>query len=189
MVIYKATNLINGKVYIGQTARPLEVRMAEHARHTKLPFDRAVNKYGLENFKVEVIDHAETVEELNRKEIYWIKQYNSFGENGYNLCEGGGNTKGYHHTEESKRRMSEHHKGMFEGANNPFYGKQHSEATKAKWIGKRVTKTVKVRNIDTGEIFNMIKEAANKYGVEPTHITRVCKGKRKTAGGYRWEYV
>ena len=47
----------------------------------------------------------------------------------------------------------------------------------------------KVRNIDTGEVFDRIKYASEKYGIEPTHISAVCKGKRKTTGGYRWEYV
>ena len=49
--------------------------------------------------------------------------------------------------------------------------------------------TVKVINVDTGEVFGSIKDAGLKYNIEPTHITRVCKGKRKTCGGYRWEYV
>lgn len=47
----------------------------------------------------------------------------------------------------------------------------------------------KVENIDTGEVFDMIKHASEKYNIEATHITRVCKGKRKSAGGYRWKYV
>ena len=49
--------------------------------------------------------------------------------------------------------------------------------------------TKKVINIDTGETFNSISEAALKYGTQATHISGCCKGRRKTAGGYHWEYA
>ena len=45
------------------------------------------------------------------------------------------------------------------------------------------------RNVDTGEVFDSVKKAAEKYGLKDTHISRVCKGKRKTTGGFKWEYV
>ena len=205
MIIYKATNKVNGKIYIGQTARPLEVRMAEHARHSDLPFDRAIQKYGLGNFEVEVIDTAKTVEELNRKEMYWIKYYNTYEGEGYNACMGGNNTKGFHHRAESKAKMSEAKSRMYIGENNPFYGKHHSEEICRRFSEQRKgrklsiewkrhisdgsTARVKVRNIETGEVFNSIKEAAEKYGVIATHISRVCRGKRNKTGGYHWEYV
>ena len=48
--------------------------------------------------------------------------------------------------------------------------------------------TVKVRNVETGEVFNSVKEAAREYNLKETHITRVCKGKRKTTGGFHWCY-
>ena len=44
--------------------------------------------------------------------------------------------------------------------------------------------TVKVLNVETGEVFNSVKAAAEKYGLKDTHITRVCKGKRKRTGGF-----
>lgn len=205
MIIYKATNRVNGKIYIGQTVRPLRVRIKEHARHKETPFDRAIQKHGIENFVFEVIDRANSIEELNQKEIYWIEHFKSFGRNGYNACIGGENTIGYQHTEEAKAKMSETKSRMYLGANNPFYGKHHSEATRAKFskirkgralsdewkkhISEGSAAKVKVRNIETGEIFNSIKEAAEKYKIIPTHITRVCRGRRNKTGGYHWEYV
>lgn len=205
MIIYKATNKLNGKMYIGQTIRTLEVRMAEHARHSKSPFDKAIQKYGLENFEVEVIDTADTIEELNQKEIYWIKYYNTYEGDGYNSCLGGENTTGFHHREESKAKMSEAKRRMYNGADNPFYSKRHSEETCRRFSeqrkGRKLTEEwkqhisegsiakVKVRNIETGEIFNSIREAAEKYNILPTHITRVCRGRRNKTGGYHWEYV
>ena len=205
MIIYKATNKINGKVYIGQTVRSLQERMAEHARHTQTTFDRALKKYGLDAFDIEQIDSTDSVDELNQKEIYWIEFYNCVVPNGYNMCEGGGNTKGFHHKEESKRKMAEIKSTSYWGENNPFFGKTHSEEARQKMSAKRkgmahltpeaIQKVrashykAKVRNIDTGEVFDSVKEAALKYGLKDTHITRVCKGHRKRTGGFRWEHI
>lgn len=52
----------------------------------------------------------------------------------------------------------------------------------------KASKTVKVVNLDTKEVFNSVNEAAKKYNIIPTHISRVCRGKRKHTGGYRWQY-
>lgn len=205
MIIYKITNLINGKVYIGQTTRTLEERMNEHYRKSDIVVDKAIQKYGRENFSTEVVDDADSIEELNEKEIYWIRKYDSILPLGYNQCNGGNNTVGFHHREESKRRMSDSKKILFIGESNPFFGKVHSSESKKKMSEKRLgmshlTKEQvkklreshfirKVKNIDTGEVFNSIKEASKTYGLKETHITRVCKGRRKRTGGFRWEYV
>lgn len=204
MLIYKVTNEINGKIYIGQTCRTLSERMEEHKRHNKTAVDLAIQKYGIENFRVEQIDSASSIEELNEKEIYWIEYYNCLIPNGYNMCNGGSNTNGYHHREDSKKKMSVKKSMMYVGEGNPFYNKKHSEKSKMRMSEKRkglahltdeqimnLRKshyTVNVRNIETGMIFSSIKEAATYYGLKETHITRVCKGKRKTTGGYHWCY-
>lgn len=98
--IYKITNQINGKSYIGKTERSIEVRWQEHLRHTKelaerLPLYKAMNKYGLENFKIEQIEECDN-DVLDDREIFWIKQYGTYG-NGYNCTGGGeGGVKDYH---------------------------------------------------------------------------------------------
>ena len=98
MCIYKVTNIINGKLYIGQTTRFIQDRWERHindalSNRLDTHFARAIRKYGPENFVVEQIDVASTQEELNEKEIYWIKFYNTV-KNGYNMTDGavGGNT-------------------------------------------------------------------------------------------------
>lgn len=205
MIIYKMTNKVNGKVYIGQTTRRLDERTKEHIRHNKMIVDKAIQKYGIENFTVEQIDLAENINELNQKEMYWIERYDCITPKGYNQCYGGDNTCGYHHKEESKQKMSIKKSQKYIGEGNPFYNKTHSEESRKKMSEarkglKHLTEeqikrlreshhTVKVINVDTGEVFDSIKDAGLKYNIEPTHITRVCKGKRKTCGGYRWEYV
>lgn len=205
MIIYKITNLVNGKIYVGQTVRDLDERIAEHKRHDGI-VGRAIKKYGEGNFCFEVIDKANNIDELNEKEKYWIRFNDCIKPNGYNLCEGGGNTKGYRHREESKRKMSETQKarGSQKGKKNHFYGKTHSSEQKKKWSkerkGRKHSKETiqkmrlskpnarKVINIDTGEIFPTISLAAEKYGLKSEHICRVCRGKRKRTGGYRWSY-
>ena len=94
-IIYKATNKINNKIYIGQTTKTLEERIYRHiyrANHslniTHTHFINAIRKYGEENFIWEVIDKGKNQEELNEKEIYWIKYYNSVND-GYNIQDGG----------------------------------------------------------------------------------------------------
>ncbi|MCM3387359.1 GIY-YIG nuclease family protein [Ureibacillus chungkukjangi] len=96
-VIYKATNKINNKVYIGQTVQQFKVRKQRHIRDAlnngKTVFCRALRKYGIENFVWEVVDYGENKDDLDQKEIYWIKFHNSFlgneGCNGYNMKIGG----------------------------------------------------------------------------------------------------
>lgn len=189
MIIYKITNKENGKVYIGQTIRELDVRMKEHLRHNKTYIDRALNKYGIDAFEVEVIDECDNSDELNDKEKYWIKYYDCICPNGYNLCEGGGQTNGYHHTEEAKQKMSKSKSELYLGENNPFYGKKHSDETKEKFKNRNYDfAKKKVICIEDNKIFNSVKECAEYYDAIPTHITRVCKHKRKHTKGLTFMY-
>lgn len=87
--IYKIENQINKKCYVGQSIN-IERRWAEHQRDIKnldYPLYLSINKYGLENFKFEIVEEC-SQDELNQKEIYWIKEYNSYF-NGYNQTLGG----------------------------------------------------------------------------------------------------
>lgn len=204
MIIYAFKNKVNNKIYVGQTCRTFEERMGERLRHKNTTLGRALEKYGVDNFEYGIVDEAETIEELNEKEIFWIKKLNSMAPNGYNLCEGGDNTLGYFHREESKKKMSLSRKGSFKGEENPFFGKKHTSETRKRmreaWTEERKDQlrlmvktrkqhTVKVRNVDTGEVFESVKKAAEKYNLKDTHISRVCKGKRNRTGGFKWEYI
>ena len=102
MIIYKATNKINGKNYIGKTINTLEFRKSSHENEAKIKgrngryFIKALSKYGNDNFEWEEIDKAESEEELNYLESYWIKFYNSNNPiYGYNLSDGGEGGKTY----------------------------------------------------------------------------------------------
>ena len=121
MLIYKATNLINGKIYIGMTTKIFDHPIKVHKRDSQrlnTYFYQAIRKHGFDNFKWEVIDTAETMEELEEKERYDIKLYNCFDNKdvGYNTQSGGNSL--YEITEEHRRQRSERAKGK----NNPMYG-------------------------------------------------------------------
>ena len=103
MFIYKITNIINNKIYIGQVYnKSIQDRFVRHIKeanpYSRSIVDKAIAKYGKDNFIVEQIDEATSLEELSQKEKYWIKYYNSTNKNiGYNLTDGGdgGNTYKY----------------------------------------------------------------------------------------------
>lgn len=93
--IYKITNTINGKVYIGQS-KNLKSRLRDHKNKPfynnnefDSPLHRAIRKYGLDNFFMETVEEC-LEEQLNEREIYWIKYYNSTDKTlGYNILTGG----------------------------------------------------------------------------------------------------
>ena len=94
-IIYKVT-FPNKKVYIGQTYRTLEKRKAQHKQDMykeDYAFYRALRKYGFENTNWEIIDRADSVEELDEKEMFWIREFKSYtgfkNPNGYNSNLGG----------------------------------------------------------------------------------------------------
>ena len=116
-IIYKVTNLINGKCYIGQTIKPIEQRKHEHIwnatnKKYRSYLHNAINKYGIENFKWEILCACSTNDELNKKEIDLIIEQNSYLPNGYNLTFGGGGISGYKHTEETKQKISKKRMGI-----------------------------------------------------------------------------
>jgi len=97
--IYKITNKLNNRIYIGQSNDPMR-RFSEHCHksenYTSL-INEAIQKYGVENFCFEVIESD--IENYNEREKYWIKYYNSLAPNGYNIAEGGEEPPRIAHTE------------------------------------------------------------------------------------------
>lgn len=83
MVIYKTTNLINGKFYIGKDAK----NRNSYLGSGKI-LKQAIEKYGIENFKKEILEVCSSLEELDERERFWIRELNAI-EEGYNLTDGG----------------------------------------------------------------------------------------------------
>jgi group I intron endonuclease len=131
--IYIIKNLVNNKVYIGQTSN-IKKRQAEHKRylnnkgHHNIYLQNAWNKYGEYNFKFSIIEEC-TINELNIKEQYWIEYYKSnIRKYGYNMTNGGDGVRGFNFSDEQKQKLSKAHKGQIP-VNK---GKSRSEETKRK---------------------------------------------------------
>jgi group I intron endonuclease len=114
MIIYKITNIVNNKLYIGQTVVSLYDRKHGHLADSKrerkqkpkTKISLAICKYGFDNFVFEKIDEANTQEELNTLEQKYILTFKSNNnEFGYNLLSGG--NQGGKHSEETKKKISE----------------------------------------------------------------------------------
>ena len=89
--IYKITKKENGKSYIGQSNN-IERRFKEHQYKTDIPIELAIQKYGIDAFIYEVIEEC-PLQDLDKKEKYWISYYNTYKGFGYNCNEGGGNNR------------------------------------------------------------------------------------------------
>lgn len=179
MWIYKITNIQNNKVYIGQTIRHIKDRFNRHINDAinniiDTHFARAIRKYGKENFIIEEIDKAQTQDELNQKEQYWIQYYNSVKE-GYNetdaIYKSGGNTY-QSKTEEEMEVIKEKIRLSKIGNKNPM------------------AKKIKRINVQTGEIdiFETIISCAKACGIKngKTSISTRLNGQIKSPYKGQW---
>jgi group I intron endonuclease len=105
MIIYKITNLMNGKIYIGQTINSLKRRWNAHCRGNRPGLNRAIRKYGKDNFTIEIMYKCRNIDELNKKESELIVLYNSTFPNGYNLTSKCSNKGTSEQTKEKLRRI------------------------------------------------------------------------------------
>lgn len=156
--IYITTNKINNKKYIGK--KHSNVFIESYLGSGKI-LKQAIKKYGKDNFVCEIIDTADSLDELNAKEKYYIKLYDARNSDDYYNISSGGDCgpggpmfKGHRHSDETKRKMSlnkqgnkngnygnhwnqsdelkELHSKLSFGINNGMYGKHHSKITKQK---------------------------------------------------------
>jgi group I intron endonuclease len=209
MIIYKITNNINQKVYIGQTTVTLKKRWQRHnyectKKRNAMAITSAIIKYGKINFTIEEIDSCSTIDELNEKETYYIEKFNSISPNGYNIEKGGGNrimsdetkkkisnsNKGRKFSDEHKKKLSESHKGWVpsnetrEKWRKAFGGKRPSENTINASI-KSSQKTYTLINPDGDEVtFTNMQKFCRENDLAPSKLCMVASGKRKTHKGW-----
>ena len=175
-IIYKIENIINHKVYIGQTSqeRGFKDRYCrkgqgiervynsylyeqKHNRHYNVYLFRAIEKYGFDAFVIdEIFDVALTEYELNEKEIFYIEKFDSF-RNGYNSTLGGDGTSGH----------------------KPPTGKNHKQSIRVCQIspdGKLI------------KIWDSFGDIYRELGLGKGAIANVCTGRKETSGGFVWVY-
>ena len=174
-IVYKHTTP-SGKVYIGITTRSLNERIHGGYRHNKY-FRRAIEKYGWENIQTEILADSVTAAEATLLEQYYIEAFESKDHTkGYNIEDGG--VQRNSSSEETRRKISEAAKRR----HTPI-----SAETREKL--RKKAKRKPVRNIDTGEEYESLRDAARAMGHSYKHISDVCHGRRLTACGYRWEFI
>jgi len=116
MLIYKVTNRLNQKSYVGKTELPFNIRKSIHLSDTRrgceFAFHRALRKYGEENFVWEIVeDDIQDKTLLGDRERYYIAIYESFGPKGYNMSEGGEGQTGWVPSEETRAKWRNQRKG------------------------------------------------------------------------------
>ena len=205
--IYKITNKINQKSYVGKTINSIEERWNEHKRDYKKfperPLYRAINKYGIENFTIEQIEEVDT-NILSEREIYWIGFFHTYT-NGYNATLGGDGKILYDYdliAELIKQKRTYQEVADIIGCCvdvvsfvNKKYDIKHEPENNFVKTSKKVNQYDKQGNYI--QSFESYAEAArwleengyvkgNLNGVR-SHIGEVCKGKRKTAYKFIWK--
>lgn len=185
--VYKITNLVNNKSYIGVTTKSLSERFFAHcnrAVRTRSAIQKAIAKYGKNSFIIVEIDTAETSEELFAKETYWIQKEDTLI-NGYNLTTGGGGITNM--TQEIKDKISKTKTGV---SNPKLLGREITTEHRLKISKTLDGKKVRMFNPETGHEITLdwVKQA-EVYGFNPSNVVSVCKGKRKHTKGYLCEYI
>lgn len=215
-IIYSITNLINNKMYIGQTARTWQERWKDHLDYYRdlniqRPLYRAMRKYGIENFSFSIIENCPD-EKLDEREQYWINEKQTwiaeYPDKGYNLTQGGSNGTKYSYDyirtlykdgmtqseikEELKCDPLVIRQAILTDNTITIQDKQehrHSAAIKAQ---KRMMKKVQAIDPSTNEIykiFNSISEASKFFNIDHACIsTAIRKGRPHKCKNYYWEY-
>ena len=191
--IYKNTCLVNGKIYIG-LHKYLGEGLDEAYWGSGPWFSNALSKYGEDNWTREIIDTAESLEELSEKEIYWISKYYPNGvpdeSIGYNQVPGGylndfaGPSPGFKHYTNGKNDIhlydgeivpDDYYLGScYFGENNPFYGKHHTDETK-KLISEKCSQLT-----HSDESKKKISNASTIHWQDPIYRNKVITGLKNT---------
>ena len=209
-IIYKATNVATGEVYIGATTINLKDRINDHynkaVKDYGYKFQNAIREYGIENFTWEQIDTAQDANELALKESYYISKFDSIN-NGYNSNKGGGfkkliyqyNLTGelestFQSLEEASKSSSISEASISHACvgdrktSNGFYWTYTTTFDFKEDIRKK-----KVIQYDfDGElvkVFDSISEASKATEVNKSSIAKCCRGERKKAGDFIWKFL
>lgn len=209
-------NDINNKKYIGKTLHSTEKRFKEHikdsSRRRKVhrPLYNAINKYGKEHFSIKTIEVVPR-ELAGEREQYWIEYYNTY-KNGYNATAGGDGKpfidykkilKLYDRTKLTRKEIAKECNCCVESVSNIV--SQYRD--NVDWVERNAYRRVPnnlgiiskaVKCVENGLVFRSATQASNwlvstgtikskNYGKDK--IPLACRGKRKTVGGYHWEYV
>lgn len=205
-----------GKIYIGITSRNPKKRWSGGSGYrNNQHFTNAIKKYGWSNIEHHILEVGLTQYEAKELEKKLITEYKSQDKRyGYNITAGGEGLFGASHSEETKKKISERHKGRKMGEDQKRWISEHMklkyqtdddyrERFRSINVGRKASpetiKKYKLRNnkpviqfdLNGNEIarFEKIKTAGAVTGVHTSSISANCKGKLITAGGFKWSYA
>lgn len=199
-LIYKITNNINGKSYIGQTQLSLKKRWDEHIRASKIydyKFYRAIRKYGIECFSQEIIEEVPN-KLLNEREIYWIAFYDTY-KNGYNSTLGGDGSlqidknlieKLWDDGKNIQQIANEIGccKGTVLSTLQNYKNYSNKESVKRGHISQEHRVCQYDLNGNYIQTFDTVADAARQMGVHRKAISSCCKRDRPSCKNFLWRY-
>jgi len=204
--IYRFTNLINGKIYVGQ-AQNIHERYKEHSRlKVNYLFGKALKKYTMLGFSFEVLERVADLVDLDKREQYWLDTLKPFGRNGYNVAPFASSCRGAKRTPEQVeamrlrligRKLSPEHRAKVGRPIDPERRKFISRIHTGRWV-----RAIIRFDLDTGEIidrWDSAHQASDKLGVSVSGIGNACRGyssykkngkyvEKKSHAGYGWRY-
>lgn len=211
--IYVITNDVNNKQYVGKTSDTIEQRFKIHLKDSQnrknelRPLYQAMNKYGTEHFYIEKLEEC-SAKEASEREVFWIEKLDTY-KNGYNATRGGDGkvlydyaaiAKEYASTKDVKNTCDKIgcdpatlRKACRESGVEIISSQEISKQRYSKQVYQCDKKTHKEL-----KCFNSLMEAATymvennltncKHSTIRTHISEVCRGKRKSAAGFYWHF-
>ena len=210
--IYKITNDINNKVYIGKTHFSIEKRMREHKHdahkpgYENRPLYKAMRAYGTQHFHIELLEETNQPE---AREIFWIDCYDSY-HNGYNATYGGDGAPRLDYNQIINTYLDGHSvKETAEICNvdvsyTSIILKQHGINVKSsdEILKAKCSKRVQMMTLDTHIVLQtfdsthdaaryLINQHMSKATVDSTAsaISQVCQGKQRSSRGFYWQYI
>ena len=198
--IYLIKNNINGKCYVGKTLKSPEERFSEHLRDARKPTEenrplyRAIQKYGSDNFSLQVLEECAD-KFASSREMWYIEQLETYA-HGYNATVGGDGKQLFDHeviktqleAGLSQKLVAELNDCSIDLVNDIPLTKVRQQPSVAAYTkdGTEVGVFISAR-----EAFRFLREIGitNSRGNGGTHIADVCKGKRKEAYGFKWKYI
>lgn len=213
--IYTIINRINNKVYVGESINAkyrlgVHKAMLKGGYHSNIYLQRAVNKYGIENFEFEILELC-AEKFLKSNEHYWCNMFNSYKDtHGYNLDINNPNTGVRRKSEKVKKVISDKARARnMTGERNPFYGKTHSKEARVSMgianKGRKLTEyhkkilsekakerksgkhpdSKKVINALSGKIYDSIKECATENNLNYTTLKFYLSGRLKNKTNFK----
>jgi group I intron endonuclease len=211
-IIYTVTNKETKMVYVGLTTKSLEKRKKDHLKKSKrgksYAFQNAIATHGPDAFNWQQIDTATSIDELAQKEKAYVLKYNS-KEDGYNQSEGGEIQKTVYQYDVSTRMLVNKYSSLSDAGAKFNLTKQdlskvclsvNKLSNGFVWtysstfpIGIKDNRRKVVQQLTLDGIliteYKSVSEASKLAGCNKTSIAKVCRGERKSCGGFSWQYL